>query len=237
MSNFWIDQGDAVSWLKAMPAESVDLVVTDPAYESLEKHREHGTTTRLKQSKGSSNEWFPIFPNARFEELFAEVYRVLKRDRHFYLFCDPETLFFAKPIAEVAGFRFRKAIVWDKMKIGMGYSYRARHEFILYVEKGKRRLNDLGVPDVLQFKRIKGGKPTEKPVGLNEVFVKQSSNPGELVVDPFVGSGASGVAAVRNGRNFLGCDILDGAVTYASARIQEAGGEPKKPKVAELLTV
>ena len=90
---------DAVEWLRAKPAESIDLLVTDPAYESLEKHRAVGTTTRLKHSKGSSNDWFAVFPNARFAELFAEAFRVLKRNTHFYLFCDAETMFFAKPEA------------------------------------------------------------------------------------------------------------------------------------------
>ena len=57
---------DAVEWLQQLPSESVDLLITDPAYESLEKHRAIGTTTRLKHSKASSNDWFHVFPNARF---------------------------------------------------------------------------------------------------------------------------------------------------------------------------
>ena len=170
---------DAVGWLRDQPAESVDLLITDPAYESLEKHRAVGTTTRLKHSKSSSNDWFTIFPNARFGELFAEVYRVLKRDTHFYLFCDAETMFVAKPEAEQAGFRFWKPLVWDKRTIGMGYHYRARYEFILFFEKGKRRLNDLGIADVISVPRIRGGYPAEKPPEVSEVLIGQSSQPGE----------------------------------------------------------
>lgn len=109
-----IAQADAVEWLRALPDASVDLVITDPAYESLEKHRAVGTTTRLKHSKSSSNDWFTIFPNSRFLELFREVHRVLRKDSHFYLFCDPETAFVAKPLAEQAGFKFWKPLVWDK---------------------------------------------------------------------------------------------------------------------------
>ena len=67
-------------------------MITDPPYESLEKHRAIGTTTRLKHSKASSNDWFTVFPNARFGELFAEAFRVLKRNTHLYLFCDAETM-------------------------------------------------------------------------------------------------------------------------------------------------
>lgn len=70
---------DAEAWLREIDDESVDLIITDPPYESLEKHRKIGTTTRLKNSKASSNEWFTIFPNARFRELLHEVYRVLKK--------------------------------------------------------------------------------------------------------------------------------------------------------------
>ena len=89
---------DAVEWLSSLDSESVDLLITDPPYESLEKHRKVGTTTRLKVSKSSSNTWFEIFPNSRFESLLVEIYRVLKKNTHFYLFCDQETMFFIKPI-------------------------------------------------------------------------------------------------------------------------------------------
>src|SRR3954453_10008971 len=97
---FNLSTSDAVEWLRGLSRESVDLVITDPAYESLEKHRAVGTTTRLKHSKASSNNWFSVFPNVRFPELFAEAFRVLKRNTHFYLFCDAETMFVAKPEAE-----------------------------------------------------------------------------------------------------------------------------------------
>lgn len=218
-TRFQLCQGDAVEWLRALPAASVDMVVTDPPYESLEKHRAVGTTTRLKHSKASSNDWFSIFPNCRFEELFAEVWRVLRKNTHFYLFCDQETMFVAKPLAEAAGFKFWKPLVWDKRKIGMGYHYRARYEFILFFEKGKRKLNNLGVPDIIEAPRIYKGYPTEKPVEVAEVLVEQSSEPGELVVDPFMGSGAFGVAAANLGRGFAGADLCSDAVGIARSRL------------------
>lgn len=353
-STFHLTQGDAVDWLRALPAESIDLVVTDPPYESLEKHRAIGTTTRLKHSKSSSNDWFSIFPNTRFPELFAEVYRVLRRNTHFYLYCDPETMFVAKPLAEAAGFKFWKPIIWDKClgpdtlvwterghvrvadiltgdtvmtpeglptrvravrttraparrlllsdgtalvaslehrfvrpdcalaeagtlrlddrllvrrpfssssattivridelgeqdlvdisiedrdelfllangvvthncKIGMGYHYRARYECILFFEKGKRKLNNLGTADVLQAPRISGGYPAEKPPQISETLVSQSTQPGELVIDPFMGSGSVGVAAARIGRRFYGNDLCGEAVDIARARLLAGG--------------
>lgn len=222
-SQFWLDTGDAVRFLESLASESVDLIITDPAYESLEKHRAVGTTTRLKKSKSSSNAWFSVFPNTRFSELFRELYRVLRPNSHAYVFCDQETMFVAKPVAEAAGFRFWKPLVWDKQRIGMGYHYRSRYEFILFFEKGKRRLGSLSVPDVLAFPRIRGGYPAEKPTALSEVLVQQSSAPGELVVDPFMGSGSVGLAAVRHGRHFMGTDVCAEAHRIAEARLIEAG--------------
>ncbi|HHC4790122.1 TPA: site-specific DNA-methyltransferase [Escherichia albertii] len=214
-----VNQLDAVEWLKTLPSGSVDLFVTDPPYESLEKHRKIGTTTRLKVSKSSSNEWFSIFPNSRFGDLLAEMYRVLKNNRHLYIFCDQETMFHLKPIAEEAGFKFWKPIVWNKMAIGMGYHYRAKYEFVLFFEKGKRKLNNLGIPDILEAKRVMRGYPTEKPVDLIKILIEQSTIQGESVCDPFFGSGSTLIAAAELDRTFLGTDISPSAHDYFKQRL------------------
>lgn len=224
MPGFGLSQQDAVEWLRGVPKSSLDLVITDPPYESLEKYRALGTTTRLKRSKASSNDWFDIFPNSRFASLMAEIYRVLKPDRHFYLFCDAETMFVAKPVAEEIGFKFWKPLVWDKVHLGMGYHYRARCEYILFFEKGKRRLNDLSIPDILSFPRVRGGYPTEKPIPLIDVLIRQSSHSTELVGDPFMGSGSVGAAALQLGRRFVGNDTSGSAVKLARARLTDVGG-------------
>ncbi|ENP8415201.1 DNA-methyltransferase [Vibrio alginolyticus] len=218
---FKLSQDDAVSWLKGLSNNSVDLFITDPPYESLEKHRAVGTTTRLKNSKSSSNNWFEIFPNSRFEELLKEIYRILKKNSHFYLFCDQETAFEIKPIAEKVGFKFWKPIVWDKKKIGMGYHYRARYEFVLFFEKGKRKLNDLSIPDILEVERVYRGYPTEKPVKLMEILINQSSEVGEIVCDPFSGSGAVGRAAIKHSRSFWGCDLSPDAYALSLENLRK----------------
>ena len=218
-SRFSIHQASAFEFLKELADESVDCLITDPPYESLENHRSVGTTTRLKQSEASSNVWFSVIPNTSFPELMHDMYRVLKKDRHFYLFCDQETMFAAKPAAEAAGFKFWKPLVWDKCAIGMGYHYRARYEFILFFEKGKRKLNDLSIPDILAQKRIHKGYPTEKPAELIKILIEQSTQAGETILDPFMGSGSTGVAALSHNRNFLGCDIADYSLQTASERL------------------
>lgn len=168
-----VQRMDAVDWLKQTPSESIDLMITDPAYESLEKYRKIGTTTRLKHSTKSSNDWFTIFPNSRYLDLFTEAYRTLAKNAHFYVMCDEETLFVIKPIAEQAGFKFWKSLVWDKQRLGLGYHFRNRTERIAFFEKGKRKLNDLSIPDILSVKRVHKGYPTEKPVELFDILIEQ----------------------------------------------------------------
>ena len=227
---FHLAQLDAIEWLKSLPDGSISLLIVDPPYESLEKHRKIGTTTRLKKSKASSCNWFQIFPNSRFAELFKQCFRVLAQDSHMYLFCDAETMFIAKPIAEGEGFKFWKPLIWDKVKIGMGYHYRARCERILFFEKGKRKLNDLSIPDILSFPRVFRGYPTEKPVELMKILVEQSSRALEVVADPFVGSGSSGVASLQTKRSFVGNDISEEALEMTQSRLLLIDSEQKATK-------
>lgn len=212
---------DAISWLKTLPDESVDLFITDPAYVSLEKHRKVGTTTRLAHSKSSSNDWFPIFRNSDYPELFSEIYRVMKPNSHFYCLCDEETLFVIKPIGESVGFKYWKSLIWDKQSIGMGYHYRNRTERIAFFEKGKRKLNNLGIADVLTHKRVVKGYPTEKPIGLISTLIEQSSSVSETVADCFFGGGTVLIAAEQLGRKAIGCDVSDAAHNYLSKRIED----------------
>ena len=212
---------DAFELLGTLADESVDLVVTDPPYESLQLHRSRGTTTRL------TTNWFTTVPNARLPELFAAVYRVLRRDRHFYLFCDEVTADVIKQQQGVgadrlpngartceAGFAYWKEILWGKTTLdgtrirgGTGYHYRAASERILFFEKGKRTLADLGIPDVLLAARSTVPGPAVKPNAVVRTLLLQSSVPGEMVVDPFCGTGVVGVEARAHGRRFLLGDI------------------------------
>jgi site-specific DNA-methyltransferase (adenine-specific) len=71
--------------------------------------------------------------------------------------------------------------------------------------------------------RIRGGYPAEKPVQVADVLIRQSSQDGDVVADPFMGSGSVGVAAVTLGRRFLGNDLNPEAVQIAARRLREAG--------------
>ena len=233
---------DAFTLLTRLKPGIVNCVVTDPPYESLEKYRAVGTTTRLKHSQASSNDWFATIPNSRLPELLTGLWRVLADDSHCYLFCDDETsnlLWLAnQQLGHVNGdprgpeplFKWWKRIVWNKVSMGMGYHYRAQTEFIVFLEKGHRQLSSRSLPDFLDpealsalvaQKKIYRGYPTEKPPEVSAVLIEQSTSPGEVVLDPFCGSGSVGVAAQTLGRRFIGADIADTAVTLTQSRLAQ----------------
>jgi len=230
----WLSNRDYKEWLTSLPDESVDLVITDIPYESLEKYRKIGTTTRLSHSKSSSNEWFGVIPNADLPALCAELYRVLKPKTHCYMFCDDETSDFLKKAGQEAGFHCWKRLVWIKERLGMGYHYRASYEFILFFEKGKkpatpgklfngtRQLQNRGIADTLSYKSIKdkNAYPTEKPLLLLDVLVLNSAEEGQVVIDPFMGSGVTGQAAIRNLCRFWGNDISRESLKHARQKIR-----------------
>jgi site-specific DNA-methyltransferase (adenine-specific) len=244
---------DAFELLRSLAPESMDLAVTDPPYESLQIHRARGTTTRL------TTNWFVTVPNERLPELFREIYRVLRPDRHFYLFADEVTADVIKQQQGIAsarlpngarrcssGFTYWKEIVWAKTTLdgtrirgGTGYHFRAACERILFFEKGKRTLNDLGVPDVLMAPRPGVPGPAVKPGAVVRTLILMSSAPGELVIDPFAGSGVVGVEARAERRRFLLGDIdlayLDPSLADLApagvvvARAGTPDAEPREP--------
>ena len=86
-----IVHADALQLVKYLPEDLIDLTITDPPYESLERHRAIGTTTRLKQSKGSSSQWFKTIDNAALSLFFKDLYDIHKKNTHAYCFVDSET--------------------------------------------------------------------------------------------------------------------------------------------------
>lgn len=230
-------QEDAVELMKALPDESIDLLVTDPAYESIELYRKMGTPKKLGNSLSKNGKWFQYFPNDRYLEFFEELWRVMKKGTHQYIFADDITRDLIccgySPVTndtllrvgsylhkhdtviknDNVNFMYWKSIIYNKMKKGMGYHYRNQHEYIIFLEKvlrkGKhRQLNDKSVSSVLSFPRPSGKIfPTEKPVELLELLIKNSSEPDDVVLDPFCGSGNVGIAAKNLGRHYILGDL------------------------------
>ena len=198
-------EGDARTLLAGLADQSVDLVVTDPPYEF-----DRGTTY--------FREWFADLPDEVWPAILLELYRVLRADRHAYVICDERSKAVFADAATCAGFRLAKTLIWNKVVPGLGGgAYRSQREWILFLEKGRRPGNRRDLGDVLSFPRVmtRGHYPTEKPVGLLKVMIEQSSQPGELVLDPFCGSGSTGRVARELGRRALLCDLVASSAAEA----------------------
>lgn len=220
--NYSLYNLDYLKFLSEIKDNSIDLIITDPPYSSLERHRKIGTTVRLKDN------WFKTIPNESFPQLFKEFYRILKNNSHLYVMSDSETMFVIKPMGEQSGFKFWRPLVIDHKSISMGYHYRGRVSYVLFFEKGKKKLNDLGISDLLEGKRVRGKYATEKNVSISETLVVQSSSKYDIVLDPFMGSGSTGEACLKHNRFFIGNDLSAKAFSLSEDRLKKfesVGGE------------
>ena len=225
-----IRAADCIDFLRSLPPESVDVIVTDPAYSGMNQHMRFGQG-RIVGRYGSPDNarWFREFHDdaATFLQLLGECHRVLRRDRHVYVMFDSFSLLTLGALMREE-FDVKGIIVWDKVHLGMGHYFRRRHEHIVFASKGRRKIARRDLVDVWAIPRIrKSAYPTQKPVALFERMLSASAEPGFVVCDPFCGSGSSAVAALQAGCSFVGADIDDRAVALATARTAAVlRGEP-----------
>ena len=231
-------RSDCLAFLGGLPDASVDLIVTDPAYSGMNQHMMFGRGRIVGEYGAAENpKWFAEFHDdpTSYRAFLQECRRVLRPDRHIYVMFDSYSLLSLGAIVREF-FEVKNVIVWDKVRLGMGHYFRRRHELIVFASKGKRKLARRDVPDVWRFTRIHpAGYPTQKPVELFEAMLCGSGEPGEVVCDPFLGSGSSAIAALRRGCQFIGCDVDPEAIAFAERRIAAflaTGRDPAQPRPA-----
>ena len=208
--------GDCLQLMKDIPDGSVDLIVTDPPYginyQSNYRQQKYSTF-----KNDQSMDWLDNF--------VAEIHRVLKQNTAVYCFCSWHNVDLFKTAFEKK-FKLKNIIVWEKNNTSMGDlkgSYAPKHEFVLFAHKGRRTLNGFRHPDIIKAKRTGNiYHPTEKPVDLLELFLEESSEKHNLILDPFMGSGSTGVACVNTGRRFIGIEIEQKYFDVAAKRIEQA---------------
>jgi len=127
------------------------------------------------------------------------------------------------------GFHFVRLWVWDKKFPICGTSYMSRTEFITFSYKGKfKYVNDCGVSDILSVRNVKpkdkNGKvlhPSAKPIGLMSLLIQQSTNEGDLVLDPFGGVMATAITCIRTKRHYVSCEIAPHYYNIGKKRIKQ----------------
>ena len=194
----------------------VDCILTDPPY-GMNFKSNHRKNKYEKIENDNNLNFLPL--------LFNKLYKILNDNSHIYCFCSWHNIDKFK-IEFEKYFKLKNIIVWEKNNTSMGDlkgSYAPKHEFILYGHKGRRRRNGFRYADIIKAKRTNNKlHPTQKPVDLLELLLKQSTNENEIALDCFMGSGSTGVACVNTGRKFIGIELDKNYFDIASKRIEEA---------------
>lgn len=209
----------------------VDCVVTDPPY----LVSKGGFASNL-QLDGGFGGWMRDYGNQgdivicdiEFSEWLPLVFAALKTSAQAYFMSNGRNLMKMQSAAEMAGFRLHTVLVWDKRAALPNKYYQNVTEFALFMFKGKAfTIRYPGSKNLVSiFQRDDSPHPTEKPVALMEYWIANSSTAGELILDPFMGSGTTGVAAVKLRRSFVGVEIDPTFFDIACRRIQAALDAP-----------
>jgi site-specific DNA-methyltransferase (adenine-specific) len=121
------------------------------------------------------------------------------------------------------GFRIVSHLVFVKNVWGLGVFTRGQHEAAFLLAKGKPKLRLPAISDVIQWDRdVKAKHPNQKPLRVMATLVKNFAPAAGVVLDPFMGSGTTGVACVKAGLDFIGCEVDPKHFATAKRRITEA---------------
>lgn len=225
---------DAIEGLKSLRGQSVDLVVTDPPYGLAAPGRStklRGKVVPTMKAWGAWDHRSQFSQDLLILQTLDEAWRVLKPGGALYMFSSTQNAGYFVRKAEQRGFQFRSQIALVKKNPLPSWSkrsWRSGHEVCFYVTKGRpKTFNFLSQRELVNvyshWSRQKETRhPTEKPLELIERLVRVSSNPGELVVDPFLGSGTTAVAARKLDRRFVGFDLSEEYLEMARDRLARA---------------
>jgi DNA modification methylase len=213
--------GDARDIAPQLAAESIDLLLSDPPY---------GISYRSGQARD------PVMANGiagdenlnAMRGLLPHVDRLLRPDRHAYVFASPQRLGEAVDAIR-EWWTVKNLLVWDKGNQGtmgdLAAGFSVNWEAIIYANKGRRALTGPRPRSVIRFDWSSKRDPVHphvKPIPLLQLLVAKSTAPGEVVFDPFAGSGTTLLAAKELGRRAIGIEIDRRFCEQAIARLTGA---------------
>lgn len=194
-------QGDCLEVMKQMPDKCVDLIITDPPYgmEFRSNYR------REKHDKIAGDDQFPLW-------IFEEFKRISRGG--YYVFCRWDNLvMFPKP---------KSVIAWVKNNWSMGdleHEHGRQWEACAFYPMENHKFIKR-IPDVIRSNRTGNNlHPTEKPIDLISQIV--AANEGDLIFDPFLGSGTTAVAAKQLGREYIGIELSEKYCEIANQRLRQ----------------
>lgn len=214
--------GDCLELMRDIDDGSVDMVVTDPPYlidykTNYRKDKGHDFCSTILNDDN---------PGVIGKSL-KECHRIMKDDSAIYMFCGPDKVDFFKVEIEKY-FKLKNMIIWVKNNHTAGdlsAQFGKQYEIIFMANKGRANFYGRRLTDVWFFNRKVGAKQVhqnEKPVNLIEQCIQKHSQKGDLILDPFSGSGTTAVACKNTHRNFIGIELSPEYCEIANQRIKNA---------------
>ena len=237
-TNSLIDCGDCLKLIKQLPDKSVDLILTDPPYNlGLFMHKRGTNIKGMRNNHFAYSGWddmeYPQWCKVM-GELMKECARVLKTKGSLIMFMSIMKVETIIKLATDAGFYYKTVGAWHKtnpMPRNMNLHFiNSIEPWLYFINDGHTGIfNNNGKPihDFIESSTISssehklGNHPTQKPKVLLQHFIEILSNEKDVVLDPFMGSGSTGVVCEQLNRNFIGFELEEKYYNIASQRILE----------------
>ena len=212
--------GDCLEEMKGLQDNSIDLIVTDPPY--LINYK---TNYRINKDHRFTK---PILNDNNpqlIKDVIEQSYRVMKDNSAMYMFCSADKVDFFKQELEKK-FKIKNMIIWVKNNWTAGDlkgSYGRQYEIIFLVNKGRCVMNGKRITDIWKFDRVSGKTQlhqNQKPLELIKQCIEKHSQIGDLILDPFAGSGTTGVACKNLNRNYILIEKDEGYYNIIKERLK-----------------
>ena len=195
--------------LDLLDKESIKVTFFDPQYRGVLDKLSYGNEGK---SRGKDRSALPQMSQEIIFEFLAKIELVLKPNGYLFLWLDKFHLFEVKSwIENYQSLEIVDMIVWNKLKIGMGYRTRRKSEYLVVIQKAPKQAKSTwtlhNIPDVWDEKILDKNHTHAKPIELQKQLILATTNENDLVLDPASGGYSVFRACKETNRNFIGCDL------------------------------
>lgn len=235
---FILKKGDCSNFLKLIKSESVSLILTDPPYNlGLFMKNRDTNIGAMRRNHFAVSGWDNLSIKKwedNMENFFYESNRILAKKGNLLLFMSLIKIETVVRLAEKAGLYYKTTGIWHKtnpMPRNKDLHFiNSTEAWVHFTSKSKTGIfnnNDKVLHDFIESSNInrterrEGIHPTQKPIKILSFLIEVLSNKNDLILDPFMGSGSTGVAAIEKERKFIGIEVNSNYFKIAKKRIEK----------------
>lgn len=217
-------RGNALDIMPALAAAGnhAHMICSDPPYLLTSGGATEGGLHERIGGAGYDNGGHLVACDLDWNDFMPLFYKALGERAHAYVMANNRNVQPMLNAAAKAGFEFHNLLVWDKGTATPNRWYMKNAEFTGFFYKGEAfAINDCSSWSCVRCpQKDETEHPTEKPVILMDMYIRNSTQPGDIVMDPFMGSGTTAIAAIRAGRRFVGIELDQAWFDVAARRIR-----------------